>query len=919
MKHQLLKNYVLLFSIFITTTLISQNVNIPDYEFKQALLNYSPAIDTNNDNQISLQEAAAVTVLNISGYQSIEDIGGLCPDPNDPNCIGGGGGIISFGISDFTGIEAFTNLTSLTCNNNELISLDVSTLTSLTYLDCSNNINSMVTLEYYPGIGTLVLPTSGTIETLICNNNDLSTLDTSSQTALITLNTSFNRLLSLTLPTTNTLTSLNSSRNQLTTLDVSLNTSLVSLTCDNNNINNLALPNTNTLTFLNCQRNQITTLDTSNYTSLTSLICDNNYINNLILPNTNTLKTLKCFVNQIPSLDVSNNAGLTHLDCRNNPLTTLDVLQNIALTTINCSSTQLTNLDLTNNTLLTTLACGGNQIIDLDLSRQTSLNTLYCNNNQLTSLNIKNGNNTALSSNRYNTTNNPNLNLICVDDISYANSTFINKDAQSYYSDICSFIPTNSNTITGTVSFDFDANGCDPLDTKSINTKLTSSSTNTSNVTFTDANGQYLMYTQEANNTLDIFTNLPSFFTVTPTTQNVNFTGSGATQNIDFCITANAVVNDVKVSILPYSESRPGFQTNLRIYYENLGSTILSGDINLTFDDSKEVFISATETVVNQTTNSLSWNYTNLKPFEKKYIDVIFEINRPTDAVNPVNNGDILSYSCVINPTSGDANPTDNTANLDDTTIGSYDPNDIIALEGNFIDENEVSNYLNYRIRFQNTGTASAINIVVKNELDTDLDWDSFEPITASHDYRISINDDNKVDFIFENIHLADSTSNEPVSHGWIYYKIKPKSTFAIGDVIDNTANIYFDFNPPVITNTYQTQIAEPVIPSVPDLKAKVYPNPTRRFATIKVNLKGKLKVYNKYGVLVYKHRLKKGKNNFDFGWLPKGRYFLKIKSKDQIIHKKLVIKRRGNGHGHGHGHGNHNNSHGRHCNHNND
>ena len=855
------KLLLLCFTLF-ATSLFSQIVNIPDPEFKQALLNYHPRIDTNFDYQISVLEAQAVTSLIITNHHR-EEHGG---DPNDPF---GGFPFIQEGIYDFTGIEVFTNLTYLDCSENDLTNLDLSALTQLTYLNCSNNINIM---GFGGGISSLILPNS------------------------------------------NSLTQINSSNNYLTSLNTSNHTQLVDINVASNNITNLTLPLSTTLVNLNFSYNNITTIDLSQTPNIVDLIGYNNSLTAINTTNLNNLSLLTISNNNIASLDLTQNTQLLNLNCAGNNLTNLDLSQNSNLTYINCNSNSLSALELTNNINLNTIICSSNQITNLNLSFSSSLNRVLVNNNQLNSLNIKNGNNSNMSSNWFDARNNPNLNLICVDDISYANTTLTRKDTQSFYSDICSFIPTNANTITGTVSFDFDNNGCDPLDTKSINTKLTNISTNTSNATFTNSNGQYLMYTQEANNTLEIFPNLPSFFSITPTTQNVNFTGSGTTQNVDFCITANSVVNDVKVSLLPYTESRPGFQTTLRIFYENLGSTILSGDINLTFDDSKEIFISSTENTVNQTTNSLSWNYTNLKPFEKKFIDVTFEINRPTDPVNPVNNGDVLTYTCIINPTSGDANPTNNTVTFDDITIGSYDPNDIIALEGNFIDENQVPNFLNYRIRFQNTGTASAINIVVKNELDTDLDWNTFQPITASHNYRISITENNKIDFIFENIHLADSTSNEPASHGWIYYKIKPKSTFAIGDVIENTANIYFDYNPPVITNTFTTQIEEPVVNPIDDLKVHVFPNPTRRFANIKVNLKGKLIVFNKYGVKIFKHRLKKGVNKFDFGWLPKGKYFLKIKSKKQIVYKKLIKKKNRFGHGHSHGF-----NHGRHCKHNND
>ncbi|AQS93049.1 hypothetical protein BXQ17_02705 [Polaribacter sp. BM10] len=804
MKSKLL--FFAIITLLISNYSQSQNVNIPDNEFKQALLNYTPTIDTNNDYQISLSEAQAVTSLNISNFQSVEDMGGFCPDPNDPNCVGGGG-IISYGISDFTGIEAFTNLTSLICSNNELTSLDVSALTNLTYLDCSNNQNPNVTINYYPGISNLILPSSGSLETLICHTNDLVTLDVSSQTSLSVLTSNYNQINSLILPTTNTLTNLDISRNRLTTLDLSAQTNLINVTCNDNLITAFTLPITNTVTSINCQRNQITSLNASSYTSLTSLICNNNSINSLILPNTNTLTTLKCFVNQISNLDITNNTGLTHLDCRNNPLINLNLLQNAALETLNCSTTQLTNLDLTNNTLLKTLACGNNQITSLDLSRQTSLNTLYANNNQLTSLNIKNGNNSAITNNRFNVLNNPNLKLICVDNLAYANSTFTNKNGSSFYSDICSFIPTNSNTITGTVSFDFNNNGCDALDTKSINTKLTNTSTNSANVAFTNSNGEYILYTQEATNTVEILLNLPSFFSVTPTTQSKTFTGSGNTEVIDFCITANQVVNDVKITVIPTSEARPGFDTSVRVFYENIGSSTLSGSVDLEFPDNQLNFLNASIAPDSQTNTILSWNYNNLLPFEKKFIDVNFNINTPVATINPVNGGDLIIYTSNISSTDTDVNPTDNTSSLTETVVNSYDPNDIICFEGNYIDAIEVPNFLNYRVRFQNTGTASAINIVVKNELDADLDWSTFTPVSASHDYRTSIKEGNKVEFIFENIHLADSLSNEPESHGWIFFKIKPKSSFSINDIAENTSYIYFDYNAPIITNTASTQL----------------------------------------------------------------------------------------------------------------
>lgn len=718
----------------------AQNVTIPDNEFKQALLSYSPTIDTNDDGEISFTEAAAVTVLNISNhhYEMHMD-----PDPDM-------GGYEVFGISDFTGIEAFVNLTSLTCKENDLTSLDVSALTQLTFLDCSSNKNPM---GYTGGITTLTLPTTSTLSTIICENNYITTLDASAFSNLTALNCSSNNITSLTLPTTSTLTSLKISRNSISSLNTSAFTNLTELDCSYNNL---------------------TSLDIATNTSLTSFNCTRNYsITSLTLPSSSTMTSLNISHNQITTLDVSSLPNLTSVICNNNLIT------------------------------------------DVDVSYQTGLTRLWCNNNQLTSLNLKNGNNSAIVSYHFSATSNPDLNLICVDDIAYATSNFTSKDASATFTNICSFTPSGSNTITGRVSFDVDANGCSPTDIPLKNKKIKTLGTTTGNLTFTNNNGEYTLYTLEEVMNTEIIPNLPAFFTVTPITQSTTFTGTGNTEVIDFCVTATSAVNDLKVYSYSITEVRPGFDTAIRVFFENNGSTTLSGAVTLNFEDTKETFLNASTAPDSTTSNSLTWNYTNLLPFERRFIDVHFNINTPTDPVNPVNGDDLINYTTSITPTTGDINLDDNTNLQTDIVVNSYDPNDVTCFQGNRIKPTEVPNFLEYRIRFQNTGTASAINIEVKTELDANLDWDTFEPIEASHSYRTVISDDNKVSFMFENIHLADSTSNEPESHGWVLYKIKPKATAIIGDASNATAGIYFDYNPPVITNTATTTVS--AVTNIPD------------------------------------------------------------------------------------------------------
>ena len=71
----------------------------------------------------------------------------------------------------------------------------------------------------------------------------------------------------------------------------------------------------------------------------------------------------------------------------------------------------------------------------------------------------------------------------------------------------------------------------------------------------------------------------------------------------------------------------------------------------------------------------------------------------------------------------------------------------------------------------------------------------------------MKITNGNEVEFLFDNINLAYEAADEPNSHGYIAYKIKPKTTVQLGDVFSGDASIYFDYNLPIITNTVSTTV----------------------------------------------------------------------------------------------------------------
>ncbi|MDO6596927.1 T9SS type A sorting domain-containing protein [Oceanihabitans sp. 2_MG-2023] len=285
--------------------------------------------------------------------------------------------------------------------------------------------------------------------------------------------------------------------------------------------------------------------------------------------------------------------------------------------------------------------------------------------------------------------------------------------------------------------------------------------------------------------------------------------------NNDFCFTSNISGVEVEAQLVSQNLARPGFVASYDIIYGNNGNITTGAEtIVLNFDSSKLTYVANSASVVpaSVTSNSITWNYTNLTSLEFRNITFSFNVLAPPT----VSGGDVLSFTGNITPIA-DVDPSNNTINLNQVVVNAYDPNDVLCMEGDEIIPTQIGDDLTYRIRFQNTGTAAAVNISVKTDLDADLDWATFQPISASHAYTTSVVNGNELTYTFNNINLDDATTNEPGSHGWIFYKIKPKNTVVVGDSFDATADIYFDFNPAVVTNTYTTTVVSPPLTYVPD------------------------------------------------------------------------------------------------------
>ncbi len=445
------------------------------------------------------------------------------------------------------------------------------------------------------------------------------------------------------------------------------------------------------------------------------------------------------------------------------------------------------------------------------------------------------------------------------------------------------------NNISGTVTLDLDSNGCTSNDAPMKQVMVISDNGTHSFATFTQPNGEYQLYTNEGTFITSLDSEMPNYYAPNPSFHTSIFVGQNNSDLADFCVEPTAVINDLNITFYPLGDARPGFEAEYQIVYNNVGTTVLDGAITVNFDDVRLDFLSASEPLSSQTNSTITFDYSNFKPFETRSIDINFQVAiPPTTQID-----DVLVYNAIIEPVSGDITEADNTFTLNPTVIGSHDPNDIQVLEGESIFIEEAEEYLHYIIRFQNTGTASAINVSVSNELDPNLDWNTLQIENISHTNRVEITDGNQVEFIFNNINLPDASSNEPESHGYIQYKIKPKNNIAVGDFMLNSAAIYFDFNPPVITNTVITTVIDNLgVEENATNSIALYPVPSSDILNIKSTLPiVDVKVFNNLGQLLFTVANPKGVQFLNIEQLSAGMYFVKLTDLDQNSSTKKFIK----------------------------
>ncbi len=651
------------------------------------------------------------------------------------------------------------------------------------------------------------------------------------------------------------------------------------------------------VTVLNVENSNITSLSgIESFFALETFACANNNIISLDISQNLSLTLFECSNNQLSNLNVSNNGNLSALFCIDNQLSTLDISYNTNLIYLFCDNNQLTNLDVSNNASIQTIQCDVNQLTSIDLSNNPNINSLSCSSNPLlTSINLKNGAN--LFDGGYLEFNNClSLSYICADDYELQlvqtkidTYGYTNCTVNTY----CSFTPgATFYEVSGQARLDANTNGCDVGDSNYPNLQYNINDGVTAGAFIGNASGNYNIPIQAGTYTITPQVENATYFSVSPTSIVVNFPADGSPYAQDFCVTPNGTFNDLEMVLLPLTGARPGFDANYQLFYKNKGTTILSGTLNFSFNDDVLDLVSATPSADTQSTGLLSWNYSNLQPFESGVINITLNINTPTDPSFPVNGGDILDITATINPVAGDETPLDNVTELHQTVVNSYDPNDKTCLEGKTIEPSEVGEYLHYVIRFENTGSANAINIVVKDVIDTSMyDVSTLIPLHGSHEYITRIKNTNEVEFIFENINLPFDDAN---NDGFLAFKIKTLPTLVENDTFENEAEIYFDFNFPIITNKEITTVVNPLGVSeyILDSSLKIYPNPTKDFIKISGNNNiESIALYDINGRLLQEVKVlgNQLEKELSLQQLTSGIYLIKVTSSKGVLLDKLI------------------------------
>ena len=366
--------------------------------------------------------------------------------------------------------------------------------------------------------------------------------------------------------------------------------------------------------------------------------------------------------------------------------------------------------------------------------------------------------------------------------------------------------------------------------------------------------------------------------------------------NPNNCATASVIIivngglpNYGTINLINYTASpRPGFvYKNYILFRNNTTETIPSGTITFTKDNELSI-VAVSETTAVNTTTGFTYSFTNLLPEEEIFITVSLQV--PT--IPTVNLGDLLTNVASISYFNG-TETINQESTLVETIIGSFDPNDKTESHGGKIVHSTftANDYLTYTIRFENTGTAEAINIRVEDILDEKLDETTVQMVRSSHPFQLD-RIENNLEWSLNDINLPPSIPNDEITgHGYIVFQVKPKPGYAIGDIIPNSASIYFDFNPAIVTEPCLTEFVNALSTNTFALNdLQLYPNPAKNKVSISnSSIIDSVAITSVLGQEILRKNLNDLQAEIDLSSFANGIYFVKVSTNKQEKIIKIV------------------------------
>jgi uncharacterized repeat protein (TIGR01451 family) len=341
---------------------------------------------------------------------------------------------------------------------------------------------------------------------------------------------------------------------------------------------------------------------------------------------------------------------------------------------------------------------------------------------------------------------------------------------------------------------------------------------------------------------------------------------------------------DAEVSVCN-GPARPGFELQYGLNLSN-NSVANAGASTLTFTfDPLLTFLSASPAPSSVVGNTITWNLPGIGAYASSDRWIRFQVPPDIGLI-----GTMLTATANVTTTNTDAAPANNTWTAQQVITAAYDPNDKRARtstgqsdEVYFIDADE---WIDYTIRFQNTGTDTAFTVVITDTLPGTLDPATLNVGAASHAFNWSLSGPGIITFNFPGILLPDSNVNEPLSHGFVGFRIRPRLPVLPGTTITNIANIYFDFNPPIITEP-SVLVAEfsTGVHERPSAILQVRPNPTDGNVTVQLDIDafkgGALRVLASDGRVLLMQRITAPWMELDLAGLGQGIYLIECAAID--------------------------------------